>query len=485
MNRIKAGRSGAAPAVALVAMAVALLLTASGGAAQASAGAASPMSRLSASTAPTAFTASTASTAPADSGTLVQEAPLTLARVYELVRERNPMLRAAAAMADAAETREASAGLPPDPTLQLGVMNFSVPGFDTDMPTSMAPSVQAMQMLPFPGKLGLREQIAEQSTAMARAGVEETWWEVRSMAATTFFNIYEIDRKVDVMRETLGLLQDFQQVAQAMYSSGTGRQSDVLRANVEVARMDAEIQKMVAMRKVAAARLNAVLNRPAETTVPGAELPTMPASSRDHGTLREWAEETRPLLLRSKTGVEQAQTREDLARRQIWPDLSLGLQYGQRDAGAMGTERMGSAMVGFSIPVFARSRQLRQRDEAAAMEAAAQAELAGARALVDARIGELLAELHRIRTLMDLYSDEVLPQADANVESSFSSYRVGDVDFMTLVDAQMAANQYELEFHALLADYGRAVAALEMTIGREIPAGTAPMAETTPMAEAP
>jgi cobalt-zinc-cadmium efflux system outer membrane protein len=402
---------------------------------------------------------------------------LTLHQVYELARERNPMLRASAAMADAAETREASAGLPPDPTVQVGVMNFSVPGFDTNMPTSMAPSVQAMQMLPFPGKLGLSERIAEQSTEMARAGADEKWWEVRSMAATAFFGIYEIDRKLEVMRETLGLLTDFQQVAQAMYSAGTGRQSDVLRANVEVARMDAEIEKLAAMRRVAAARLNAVLDRPAETPVPRTVLPAVPSGPPDQGVLRSWAEETRPLLLQSRTGVEQARTRQDLARKQIWPNFSLGVQYGQRDAGDMGTTQMGSAMIGFTVPVFARSRQLRQRDEAAAMASMAEAELTAARAQVDARIGELLAELDRVRTLLDLYRSEVLPQADANVESSFSSYRVGSVDFMTLVDAQMTANRYELEFYTLLADYGRAVAHLETTVGRELPADTQLLAE--------
>lgn len=402
---------------------------------------------------------------------------LSLARVYELARERNPMLRASAAMAQAVETREASAGLPPDPTLQLGVMNFSIPGFETDMANSMAPSIQAMQMVPFPGKLGLGERIAEQSTEMARAGTDEKWWEVRAMAGNTFFAIYEIDEKLAVMRETLGLLKDFQQVAQAMYSSGTGRQSDVLRANVEVARMDAEIQKMVAMRKVAAARLNAVLDRPAETPVPRTILPSLPASPPTHGTLRSWAEETRPMLLRSKTGVEQADTRQDLARRQIWPNFSLGVQYGQRDAGAMGTSRMGSAMVGFSLPIFARGRQLRQRDEAEAMRFMAEAELSAARAEVDARIGELLAELERVHTLVELYRSEILPQADANVESSFSSYRVGSVDFMTLVDAQMVANRYAQEYHTLMADYGRAITNLERTVGRELPADNDMLAE--------
>ena len=405
------------------------------------------------------------------------ERRLSLSEVYALARERSPMVRAAGARAEATATRESSAGLPPDPTLQVGVMNFSIPDLDTDMPNSMAPSIQAMQRVPFPGKLGLRETMAEQSTAMALAGAEEAWWTVRSRAARGFFRIYEVDRRLEVMRETLGLLQDFQAVARSMYAAGTGRQSDVLRANVEVARLDAEIERMVAMRRVAAARLNAVLNRPADTPVPPAVLPSLPTEWPGRDTLRSWAEESRPLLRRQRTGLERAQTGEALAHREIWPDFSIGLQYGQRDAGAAGTARMGSAMIGFSVPIFAGSRQLQQRDEAAAMERVAEAELAEARADVDARLGELLAELDRARTLLTLYRDEVLPQADANVESSFSSYRVGAVDFMTLVDAQMTTNRYETEYYTLLADYGRAVAELETTVGRALPDTPALMAE--------
>jgi outer membrane protein, heavy metal efflux system len=404
-------------------------------------------------------------------------AALSLDEVYRLAFERNPMLRAAGAMADATATREASAALPPDPTLQLGVMNFSIPGFATDMASSMAPSIQAMQMVPFPGKLGLSGRIAEQSTEMARAAADERWWEVRTMAAGAFYGIYEIDSQLAVMRETLGLLENFQEVADAMYRAGTGRQSDVLRANVEVSRMEAEIARMEAMRKVTAARLNAVLDRPSGTIVPAVDIPALPANAPDQVTLLAWSEETRPLVNRSRTGVEQARTRQTLARRELWPDFNIGIQYGQRDAGAMGTERMGSAMIGFSVPIFAGRRQLRMREEAAAMESMAGAELAAVRAEVDSRIGQLLADLERARTLITLYRNDVIPQAEASVESSFSSYRVGAVDFMTLVDAQMTANRYEQELYALIADYGRALAELEGTVGRVLPATTELLAE--------
>jgi outer membrane protein, heavy metal efflux system len=135
----------------------------------------------------------------------------------------------------------------------------------------------------------------------------------------------------------------------------------------------------------------------------------------------------------------------------------------------MGTERMGSLMVGFSVPVFASRRQLQMRSEAAAMRSMATAELADMRAQVNAGVSGALAELDRARTLITLYRTEVLPQAEANVGSALSAYRVGRVDFMTLLDAQMTVNEYSQELYALLAEYGWRVAELEMVIGRELP----------------
>jgi outer membrane protein, heavy metal efflux system len=413
------------------------------------------------------ITAALALAVPAGAG--AQERVLSLDETYRLAREGNPMLRAAAARVAAAAAATPSASLPPDPAVQLGVMNASLPRLDTDMPGAMLPSVQVMQMIPTAGKLRLSGQLARQGTAMLYAEAEEMWWEVRARAAMAYHEIYEADRQLEVMQETLDWLRQFEQVATTMYSVGSGRQSDVLRAGVEVARMKAEIARMRAMRSAAAARLNAVLGRDAATEVPGTEVGPTPIRLPAAAELQQWAEEDRPLLARSRIGVERARTRETLARRELWPDLSVGVQYGQRPSD-MGTKRMGSLMVGFSVPVFASRRQLPMREEAAAMREMAVAELDDARAQVGARIGELLAELERAATLMSLYRTEVLPQAEANVTSAFSSYRVGRVDFMTLVDAQMTLNTYTQELYALTAEYGWKIAELEMVVGREVPA---------------
>ena len=392
---------------------------------------------------------------------------LRLSDVYRELRAQNPRLQAATAFVEAERAKEPGAGLPPDPEVRIGMMDFALPGFSADMATSMAPSIQAMQMLPIPGKLSMGRTIARQSTAIARSQADEVWWEIRAQAAMAFYELYQSDRQLAVMQETLELLRRFHKVAQAMYSAGEGRQADVLRASVEIARMQADITRMQTMRTVDAAKLNALLLRPANTPVGQTTDAVQPLAMPSADVLIDWAEASRPMLAAGRLSVERAQARQALARREIWPDITLGLGYGRRPTD-MGTEHMGSAMIGFSVPVFAKQRQLRMREEANAMTQMAEADLTQMRAMVNARVAELLAEIERAQTLIALYTRDVLPQARATVESSFSSYRVGAVDFMTLLDAQMTTNSYRQELVALEAQHGSALAELEMTIGREL-----------------
>jgi outer membrane protein TolC len=401
---------------------------------------------------------------------------LRLAEVLAAVDIRNPGLDAMRISAEAVSLREPAASALPDPLLQFGIMNFGLPEFNTDMAMSMAPSVQLTQTFPWPGKLSRQEDVALFDRDMALARADEASWLLRTRTASVFYDLYSLDRRIEVTAETLELLRGFRQVALAMYGTGTGRQTDVLRADVEIARTTGEIRRMEGMRSARAVTLNGILDRPSETPVGAVVLDALPRSLPTHDTLTAWALEGRPLLLEATLAVQRAASATARADREIWPDLRVGLAYGQRDRG-LGMERMGSAMVGFTLPVFAGSRQHALKDAAAAEGRAAEARLSSARAEVGSLIGRLLAELDAARTLVDLYRDEVVPQARTNVESAFSSYRVGAVDFMTLVDAQTTANRYEAELYQLIAGYGATVAALESAIGQPVPESPDTLAE--------
>jgi len=404
---------------------------------------------------------------PTDSlGAQARPDSLTLQWVYRQIEGGTPRIAAALATARAAEARIDPARRPPDPELQLGLMNRRLPGLGLDDVLGMN-QIQLMQMIPIAGKLGLAAQVERARTAAAGARAEDTRWEERARSAMAFYELYETDQSIAVARETQRLLRDLVSTTSTMYAVGEGRQPDVLRAQVELARMTEDVVRMEAMRAGAAAQLNAVLDRPAESAVPSPALPSLLAELPSRDSLERLALAHRPMLRAGGEDVHAAEAAERLAGREIWPDLTLGVQYGWRPMEG-GTDHMVSLMLGFRLPIWAGSRQLAMRRETRAMRDMAAADLAAMAATTRGRVAELDAEVHRDRTLLQLYRTTVLPQAGATVGSALTSYRVGGVDFMTLLDARMSENRYRQEIARLEADLGRAIAELEMLVGQEL-----------------
>jgi outer membrane protein TolC len=85
-----------------------------------------------------------------------------------------------------------------------------------------------------------------------------------------------------------------------------------------------------------------------------------------------------------------------------------------------------------------------------------------------AQITELRAEAERARNLAELYANAVLPQARGAVESALSAYRVGRVDYMTLVENEMTVNRYRVESIRLSAEYHGAIAALAALVAVDL-----------------
>lgn len=389
-----------------------------------------------------------------------------LGPLYEAAQVQNPRSAAAHALAAAAAARVSSARTLPDPQIQLGFMNYRIPGLKPMDPIGMT-QFQIMQMIPTPGKLRLAGDAAAARARVASEDARAVEWDVRNQVAMAFYDLYTTDQSLAVSRQTLRLLQDTRAIAEAMYRVGDGRQTDVLRAQVEIARMIEDTVRMTTMRVAMAARLDALLNRPANSEVRTPLLPWFPDSLVTVDALLAQSEADRPMLRAADLAVEAASAETKLARKEVWPDLAVGVQYGQQRS-VMGIERMGSLMLGASLPIFAGRRQLQMREEAAAMQQMAMADRSAMRAQTRADITTAYSNLERSRNLAALYRSTIIPQAEAAVSSALAAYRVGSVDFMTLLDDRMTLNKYKQELFGLEAEQGKAWAELEMLVGRPL-----------------
>lgn len=396
--------------------------------------------------------------------TATHDTTLSLFELLSVVERESPRVRAASALARAVGTRVSGASKPPDPELQFGIMNRSLPRLAPDETLGMR-QLQLMQVVPLPGKLAAAGDAARARADAALARAADVRWQARAATAMAFYELWSAHERTTFARATKRLLDDAAAVAIAMYRVGDARQVDVLRARVEIARMDEEIIRMQGMADVARARLAAAIGRPESMVQGQAVLPMFPDSIPERSALAARALRGRSMLAAGAADVHAANAEERLARRERWPDLQVAVQYGERGT-AMGTDRMSSIMVGASMPVFAGSRQLPLQAEAAAMRAMTEADLRAMEAETRSRVTEIESALTRARRLGALYRTTVLPQAEAAAASALVAYRSGAVDFMTVIENRMTVNRYRQELVTLTANEGLAWADLEMLLGQ-------------------
>jgi len=163
--------------------------------------------------------------------------------------------------------------------------------------------VQLMHTMPVAGRLGLSRRIASSLANAATERAADVEWDVRAQVAAAFYATYDADAGIAIANRTLLLLEDIARTAQAMYRVGAGQQTDVLRAQVAIARMREDIARMEATRTAAAARLNALLDRPFDAPIASPVLPSFPAELPALDSLVRLAMDTRPMIRAGRQDV--------------------------------------------------------------------------------------------------------------------------------------------------------------------------------------
>lgn len=405
----------------------------------------------------------------------------------------NPDIRAARRVAEAAASRVSQAGALPDPMLGVGFMNVPVanPGFGGDMMT-MA-QVQVSGTLPWPGKLGLREEVARLHAEAAALEVERVRDRIAAEVEAAYYRIYFIDRALEVTGRNASLVGDFARLTSTRYGVGSGAQPDVLKAQVERTRLSDQLVVLAERRESELARLNSALARRTETPLPVTELPTevrvaagpvrsegprFAASALD-GLIREapagdglpsteelqaLALEHNPMIQAHVRRVAAQEQALELAGTATLPDFNVSAGYSFRN----GFGDFLNVMVSAPLPIFAGRKQSQGVVEQTAVLEDHRARHHAMVNELNSEIASLAAELRRTRQQLALLNDGILPQARAGLESSTSAYRVGRVDFLTLLDAQVTLYRHELDYHRLLTEFAENLAALERAVGTEV-----------------
>lgn len=389
------------------------------------------------------------------------EKEVSLAEVVSEIRRRNPDLAAMDASRVAALERSVAAGAMPHPSVGFAITNVPVPSFSlTEDMMTMSPEIMVRQQFPWFGKRALRRDIEGTGASAVEAEAAAFQLELEEAAAASWANLWLAVSSRSVVLEQQRTLERFSQLAKARYAAGAGSQSDLLRADVELARIReplASLDEMEHRARVALAALLALEGGVFEGRPVAPVLPDLPPTPEPLLT----SVESHPEIKGLEVQEERSLLEERLARRDRWPDPEVGLMYGVR---AEGHDMVGVEVM-FTLPIFASSREDR-------LAAAARSDARSASLRKEARSNGLKAEARAAfqgaatqARLLSLYEDELLPRARRNLESAISSYRSGSVDFLTLLDARVQLQAQELDSLRARAAYLREWARLQRALG--------------------
>ncbi len=392
----------------------------------------------------------------------------SLADLLRHAERNHPALEAARQRVIAAEERITLAGALPDPRLSTRV-------FVEPVETRVGPQrlgLSLSQRLPWPGERSLSAEVARHLVGAERARLEQTRAEVRAEVEQAWYELYYLERALESIRRHEELVASTEEVLRARYAAGEAVHADLLRAQIELGRVDDRRRSHEARRRPARARLNAALHRPADAPLPDpeelAEVEALPTESR----LRAWIEEASPAVARRRSEVEAARdavARAGYVRR---PELTLGLEYVVTDHARMsGVDGSGedpiAVLVSLGLPVHA-DRNAAVVREARARERAARAELSLVVDRLLLRLDEELFAWHEARRRLELHEHTLLPRARRSLEVVETAFRAGSADFLDLLDAERTLLEFELERERARTDRARAHARIEALVGRPL-----------------
>jgi outer membrane protein TolC len=319
----------------------------------------------------------------------------------------------------------------PDPqfTFQMDIQNIV---------TSVMPGL--MGSVPWPDKLRIGAQIASAETQARffafQSAVLKSAFEVKR----AYYQLFFLADKLRVDRDTLRLLGELETLARAQNEVGKATLQDVLRAQIEQDRLNAEIANLNDSRDSLMAQFKGALGLgpgDPEPPLPGQFESTPLELSADR--LIETALERNTRLKAMEADVRAAEAAIHLAQKGGSPDFSLGLMADVKMKPVL-YRPLGTV----SIPIW-RDKIAAQIAEAGANQRSAEARLSDAQVQLVVDVAErtyLYREATRNLALLD---DLLLPKARKSIEVARSGYLAGRIDFLNLTDAERTLLGFELE----------------------------------------
>ena len=390
------------------------------------------------------------------------EPVLELDQVLDEVGRTAPAVEVDRAAVAAARAAVGVAGAWQDPTVTVMGEALRFPGTMPEEHPML--TYRLSQELNLFGRRGAAKRRARAAVAGREASLRRTAWDARAQAAAIFFELWMSQGQAQILDDQIALMREMRQAALDRVRAGMAMgHHDALRAEAEIARMEAERSSLDDERAAMAAMLNTLRGRADDPSIPRVALPTRAPVPRLEALAGRAARS--PEVAAARAMRREAEAERDLARKMYLPMVSLEAMYEQRLEGERDT--WGGAVM-FSVPLWWRDRQRNEVAMAEAMIARARREELAMRQMGSAELRMAWSRLRAADRRVTALDDRALPSMRESVASTRSGYVAGRADFLVLLEALSALRELEMERLEAVRDRETARFALQRVAGAPI-----------------
>ena len=357
----------------------------------------------------------------------------------------------------------------PDPLLTYGYYLESVE-------TRVGPQEQSFgisQRVPAFGKRSVMKAIATDVAHAAEQNYQREKLILDQSIANAYAELYYLKRSIAITQDRIRLLRNLEEVARTRYKAGAPM-GPTLQAQIELGRLEDQLNSLNDQIKPREAALNALLNQPADTALSLDERLPYRTVPDDQTNLVKDLGQTSPELKELTARLEQGGNQLKLARRDRLPDVTLGVMYIDTGDAAMPVSDSGKnpviGTIGINLPIWIGKNQSRIR-AAAHQQMAAQLLLENRTQTLEADLQQALFRLRDADRKISLYKASLIPKAVQSLEVNRQAYEAGSMEFINLIDSERMLLEFELAHERALADHLIARAELSRLTGIDFLSG--------------
>lgn len=404
---------------------------------------------------------------------------LNIDHAIHIAQENDPWLDGSRFRQEATESESIAAGALPDPTVSIGFANVPIDSFDIGQEPMTQLMVGVGQVFPRGTTRSLRRQQLLETSAQQPLMRLDRRAKVAVLVSQLWLESFRYNETIRLIEQDRSLFNYLADVAESAYSNALARtsQQDVIRAQVELTRLDDRLVSLHQQQEIALEKLTEWLPQSELTSFQiSNELPDFSVSHVEPVSALSESELTEVLLGHPKLKIldqtiQINSTGVALAEQKYKPQWGLNASYGYRDDDPSGSDRADFFSIGisFDMPLFTGNRQDKQVQAAIALQEATKTDKVLMLRGMQASLDSSLSALEQMDQRIALYEGRLLKEVHDQAEASLNAYTNDNGDFAEVMRARIAELNTHVDFLNIRIDRLKTIAEINYFFTRTEP----------------